>query len=204
MTWIDDAIERGLGLLDGASAKDMRSYLDETTERMIQEGVPRPKKDLSKYKSRIIGIGPSGGMSIPGASDEDIRNDVETVIQRLLDWKNRVLDPMSIAGRNRVENNNVNINHNVVSADSSASSVSSSSVSAVIDLIDSDERLSEDEKAALQSLLIGAKNEARKKDSGAFAEIGAKALEGVKNATPQVVSGVLSFLASAAASAFGA
>lgn len=204
MTWIDDAIERGLGLLDGASAKDMRSYLDDTTERMIQEGVPKPRRMLNKYQSRLMAFGPSGVVSSPGPTDEDIRDDVETVVQRLREWKGRLLDPMSIAGRNRVENNNVNINQNVVSADSSASSASSSSVNAVFDLIDSDERLREDEKTELQSLLIGAKKEARKKDSGAFAEIGAKALEGVKNATPQVVSGVLSFLASAAARAFGA
>lgn len=93
---------------------------------------------------------------------------------------------------------------NSAESNSSASSNANASINAVFDLIDSDEGLSDEEKAKLQSLLIDAKKEAKKKDSGAFAEIGAKALEGVKNATPQVVSGVLSFLASAAARAFGA
>lgn len=93
---------------------------------------------------------------------------------------------------------------NSAESNSSASSSATTNISTVIELIDSDESLSEDVKAELQSLLIDAKKEAKKKDSSAFAEIGAKALEGVKNATPQVVSGVLSFLASAAASAFGA
>lgn len=77
------------------------------------------------------------------------------------------------------------------------------SIYQVFDLIDSDEDLSEEDKAALQSLLTEAKKEAVGKDSGAFARIGAKVMEGIENATPGVVSGAISYLASLAATHFG-
>lgn len=43
-----------------------------------------------------------------------------------------------------------------------------------------------------------------KKDSGAFAKIGARVLEGVERATPSVVSSALGYLTSLAAAYFGA
>ncbi|MEF2593293.1 MAG: hypothetical protein U0M51_01950 [Eggerthellaceae bacterium] len=90
-----------------------------------------------------------------------------------------------------------------VTAQATSTAVASVSVGQVVDLIERDGELTDDEKAALRSLLFEAKEEARKKSSGAFARIGAKIMEGVENATPGVVSGAIGYLASLAAAHFG-
>ena len=202
MSWIDDAIEAGNGVLDGGSAKDMKSYLDETTDRMEYEGVPHPKRRLHVYQTRFMALVPNGFYRSPGPTNDEMRSDVKMIIQRLEDWERRVSDPLSIAGRHRIENENVNINNNVLNVENSSSSSSESSASVsinqVFDLIDSDASLTEEEKLELQSLLIDAKKKASEKNTGAFAEIGSKILEGVANATPTVVSGAINFLSSLA------
>lgn len=90
-----------------------------------------------------------------------------------------------------------------VTAKATSTAVASVSVGQVVDLIERDGELTDDEKAALRSLLFEAKEEARKKSSGAFARIGAKIMEGVENAAPGVVSGAIGYLASLAAAHFG-
>lgn len=90
-----------------------------------------------------------------------------------------------------------------VTAQATSTAIASASISQVFDLIDEDGGLTDEEKAELQSLLTEAKKEAVGNDSGAFARIGAKIMEGVENATPGVVSGVIGYLASLAAAHFG-
>lgn len=90
-----------------------------------------------------------------------------------------------------------------ITAKATSMATVSVSISQVFDLIDADSVLSEEAKATIQSLLADAKKEAVKKDCGAFAKIGAKIMEGVEKATPGVVSGVISFLASLATANFG-
>lgn len=90
-----------------------------------------------------------------------------------------------------------------VTAQATSSSFAQVSMSQVIDMIEGDDGISEEAKADLQSLLAHAKKEAVKKDSGAFARIGAKVLEGVENATPGVVSGAIGILASMASAYLG-
>ena len=69
------------------------------------------------------------------------------------------------------------------------------SISQVFESVERDSGLTDEEKAELQSLLVEAKKTAASKDSGAFAKIGAKIMEGVEKATPGVVSGVFTSLA---------
>lgn len=91
-----------------------------------------------------------------------------------------------------------------ITAQATSTAVASVSVNQVFDLIDADDSLSEEDKATIQSLLMEAKKNAVKEDSGAFAKIGARILEGIEKATPGVVSGALGWLASLAAKYFGA
>lgn len=198
MTWIDDAMERGLAVLETNDRKSMEDYLKETTERMIQEEVPRPRRGLSKYQSRCMAVGPGGVFSSPGPTDDDIRNDVKTVIRRLGDWKERVMDPLSVAGKRSIENTNININSNVVSSESRATASSIVSISQVIKAVEDDPCLSENQKTEIQLMLAEAKSAATKGDKGLFAKAGSKILGAVEQATPALIVKVLEFLVSQA------
>lgn len=91
-----------------------------------------------------------------------------------------------------------------VTAQATSTAVVSVSINQVFDLIDEDGGLTDEEKDELRSLLTKAKEEAVGNDSGAFAKIGAKIMEGIENATPGVVSGAIGYLASLAEAYFGA
>lgn len=199
MTWIDDAMERGLAVLETNDRKSMEDYLKETTERMIQEEVPRPRRGLSKYQSRCMAVGPGGVFSSPGPTDDDIRNDVKTVIRRLGDWKERVMDPLSNAGKPSIANTNVNINSNTASSESNASASSTVSLSQVSKAVEDDRALSDEQKAEIQIMLAEAKSAAVKGDKGLFARTGSKILGAVEQAAPTLIVKVLEFLVSQAA-----
>lgn len=86
------------------------------------------------------------------------------------------------------------------------SSTSNASLDAdieIVNLIYADSNLSSEEKDALRSLLKDAESDEAKYNSGVFARIGSKIMEGVENATPGVVSGAIGYLASLAEAYFG-
>lgn len=89
-------------------------------------------------------------------------------------------------------------------ANSSARVDASMSISQVFESVERDSSLTDEEKAELQSLLAEAKKTATSKDSGAFARIGAKIMEGAEKAAPRVVSDALGYLASLALKFLGA
>ncbi len=71
-------------------------------------------------------------------------------------------------------------------------------ISQAIDAVDADPGLSEEQKAELQNLLTQAKGAVAKGDTGLFARIGSKIMEGVEQAAPALIAKVLEFLASQA------
>lgn len=155
MTWIDDAVDRGLSVLETGDRKTMNRYLNETTERMIQEEVPNPRRGLNKYQSRFMAFGSGGFTRSPGPTDDDIREDVKVVIRRLEEWRERVMDPFSIAGKRSIENTNVNINQNVVSSASEATAtveITMSQTVREVERCDLDENVIQAIKAAIADL----------------------------------------------------
>lgn len=164
--------------------------------------IPDIKKGLRKFKMRIY----TGNCSDDRYSDVDASNDVRILYGKLKHYRDEKEHELEIAKLNAAGRGaNVvikDIGNSSATAISKSTSTTVVSLSQIIDLIDSDDFLTDEKKAELQSMIANAKKEATKKDSSAFARIGAKVIEGLENATPAVVSGALGFLYSLASQHF--
>lgn len=197
MSWISKAIEEGQSVIEKGDRREMKSYLDKTTDRMKQEGILRPKNGLKTYKQRIATYGPMGSYATPPANDTETENDIRIVIQRLQDWEERLLDPMSRISPSQVEINNINQNNVNVDAINHSKSDASVSVS-LADIrraVDSLDDLTDDERIVLKGLLADIEdaddNSLGEKIMRAVKFVGGKTFEVGKTVLPPIVQRIL-------------
>lgn len=180
MSQLDEMIARCRHVLDNPDDKEARTHL--VNDYVVAYEIP-----IAKHTGTRIGL--------TGADPEQVEDTTIAMMETALRAHKEYLD-------NELELARANASS--VTAQATSTAVASVSINQVFDLIDADGGLSEEDKAMIQSLLTEAKKKAIKKDSGAFAKIGARVLEGVERATPSVVSSALGYLTSLAAAYFGA
>ena len=181
MSWLDDAIDEGEAALKSADRKTMEEFIKNVTKRMEYEDIPNPKRGLNFFKPRMAIVGFDGRCSIapPKPNEEDIKNDIHKILEKLENWKEMMADPTSKAGKHSIENHNVNINNVNALADSSSSSSSQIDLSLTIEIIESS-NLTEDQIKELKALMTDL-SAAKGKDAKTVAEKLMKALDVAKS-----------------------
>ena len=184
---IDEELERGR--VCKSSADLVRDVVG-----LFSADVPNIKHGLDRYRQCVW---------VPGmpADKVDDLHDLRLLREKLLMYRDRIAegDPSPSTGQTPPAPVSININNSPTQAVSVSSSSFSTSavtvtVSQICDAVDADPGLGEEQKAELQELLAKAKGAAAKGDSGLFARIGSKVMEGVEKATPSLVVKVLEFL----------
>lgn len=194
MTWIDETIEEGNAALFSGDIDEMEAFLKNATKRMAFEGVPEPKRGLNffKYQATFFGFGNRHSTALTKPNEEDTKNDIHKILEKLDDWKEMMADPASKAGKHSIENHNVNINTNNVNAlsDSSSSSSVQVDLSVTIEAIESSD-LTEDQIKELKALMLDL-SATKGKDSKTVAEKLKEALE-IAKSSGEAAKAVLGF-----------
>ena len=198
VSFVEDYISQIDGALSRGSAGQPKPALVKEIVGVFASRIPDIKSSLDRYRQRIW----SSGMPTPQIDD---RRDLEVLRKKLELYREELIEAegsrQAAPSTGQVSIYVENSANQTTNASPSAHATSSAAVtiSQVSDAVDADPSLSEEQKAELQGLLAQAKGAAARGDSGLFARIGSKVMEGVEKATPGLVVKVIEFLLGLAA-----
>lgn len=193
VSFVEDYISQIDRALSRGSAGQSKPALVKEIVGVFASRIPDIKSGLDRYRQRIW----SPGVPTPQIDD---RRDLEVLRKKLELYREELIEAegsrQAAPSTGQVSVYVENSANQTTNASPSAHATSSASVtiSQVSDAVDADPDLSEEQKAELQGLLAQAKGAAARGDSGLFARIGSKVMEGVEKAAPGLVVKVLEFL----------